>query len=75
MGSLTAISGIMAVIGPLTSAPLLALVGRLRPGDWRAGMTFFLCALPQAIALTQALRHFRKDNLQSAIISTERFGR
>jgi DHA1 family tetracycline resistance protein-like MFS transporter len=73
MGSLTAISGIMAVIGPLTSAPLLAMVGRLRPGDWRAGMTFFLCALLQAIALAQALRHFRKSDLQS--VSAERSGR
>ena len=59
MGSLTAIGGIMGVAGPLTGTPLLALIGHLRPRDWREGITFFLCAFLQAIALALALRHFR----------------
>ena len=74
MGSLTAISSIMGVIGPLTSAPMLAFVGHLHPRDWRAGMTFFLCAFLQAIALVQAMRHFRKTTVQAAEIATEQAG-
>jgi len=74
MGSLTAINGIMGVIGPLTSAPLLAFVGHLHPRDWRAGITFFLCAFLQAIALVQAMRHFRKTTVQTAEIATEQAG-
>ena len=74
MGSLSAISSIMGVIGPLTGAPLLALVARLHPRDWRAGITFFLCAFLQAIALMQASRHFRKNTVRSAEIATEQTG-
>ncbi len=74
MGSLTAISSIMGVIGPLTSAPMLAFVGHLHPRDWRAGITFFLCAFLQAIALVQAMRHFRKTTVQAAEIATEQAG-
>jgi DHA1 family tetracycline resistance protein-like MFS transporter len=74
MGSLTAISSIMGVIGPLTSAPMLAFVGHLHPRDWRAGITFFLCAFLQAIALVQATRHFRKTTVQAAEIATEQAG-
>jgi MFS transporter, DHA1 family, tetracycline resistance protein len=61
MGSLTAINSIMGVVGPLAGTPLLALVGRLPPTDWRVGITFFLCALLQTIALVQALRYFQKS--------------
>jgi MFS transporter, DHA1 family, tetracycline resistance protein len=74
MGSLTAISSIMGVIGPLTSAPLLAFVGHLNPRDWRAGATFYLCAILQAIALALAIRHFCKSTVQSAGIATEHEG-
>jgi MFS transporter, DHA1 family, tetracycline resistance protein len=74
MGSLTAISSIMGVIGPLTGAPLLAFVGHLHPRDWRVGITFFLCAFLQAIALVQAIRHFRKSAVQAAEIATEQAG-
>jgi MFS transporter, DHA1 family, tetracycline resistance protein len=61
MGSLTAINSIMGVVGPLAGTPLLALVGHLPPTDWRVGITFFLCALLQTIALVQALRYFQKS--------------
>ena len=64
----------MGVIGPLTGTPLLALVARLHARDWRVGMTFFLCAFLQAIALMQALRHFRKNTVRSAEIATEQVG-
>jgi MFS transporter, DHA1 family, tetracycline resistance protein len=74
MGSLTAISSIMGVVGPLTGAPLLAFVGHLHPRDWRVGITFFLCAFLQAIALVQAIRHFRKSAVQAAEIATEQAG-
>jgi DHA1 family tetracycline resistance protein-like MFS transporter len=74
MGSLSAISSIMGVIGPLTGTPLLALVARLHPRDWRVGITFFLCACLQAIALIQASRHFRKNTVRSAEIATEQTG-
>ena len=69
MGSLNAISSITGVIGPLTGAPLLALVGHLSPRDWRVGVTFFLCALLQAIALAQALRCFRKSSTEQPEIA------
>jgi MFS transporter, DHA1 family, tetracycline resistance protein len=74
MGSLSAISSIMGVIGPLTGTPLLALVARLHPRDWRVGITFFLCAFLQAIALMQASRHFHKNIVRSAGIATEQTG-
>jgi DHA1 family tetracycline resistance protein-like MFS transporter len=62
MGSLTAINSMMGVVGPLAGTPLLALVGHLPPRDWRVGITFFLCALLQTIALVQALRYFQKSS-------------
>ena len=71
-GSLTAIGGIMGVAGPLTGTPLLALIGHLRPRDWREGITFFLCAFLQAIALALALRHFR--TLHQTEIATGQVG-
>jgi len=45
------------------------LVGHLSPRDWRVGVTFFLCALLQAIALAQALRCFRKSGTEQPEIA------
>ncbi len=59
MGSLSSIGSLMGVIGPLIGTPILAKVSHLPASDWRVGITFFLCAGVQAMALVQACRRFR----------------
>lgn len=59
-GSLNAISSIMMVIAPLLGTALLARVGHLPHGDWRIGITFFLCSGVQLLALLVAIKHFRQ---------------
>jgi DHA1 family tetracycline resistance protein-like MFS transporter len=63
LGSLNSISSIMGVIAPLVGTPLLALVSGLPPTDWRAGVTFFMAAIAQGIALLQAYFHFRRTRV------------
>ena len=58
MGALSSINSIMFVIAPSIGTPLLAQVSQLPPSDWRVGITFFVCALLQGIALFVARRHF-----------------
>ena len=59
MGSLSALSSLMAVIAPMLSAPLLGVVSHLPPGDWRIGAPMYFCAALQALALLLAVTHFR----------------
>ena len=58
MGALNSINSIMFVVAPSIGTPLLAQISHLSPSDWRVGVTFFVCALLQAVALVLARRHF-----------------
>ena len=58
MGSLASINSVMFVVAPLIGTPLLAQVGDLPPSDWRIGITFFVSASLQIVALWLARRHF-----------------
>ncbi len=59
MGSLQSITSFSLVIAPYFGASVLAQVGGLPHGDWRAGATFFISAVLQASALFAAWRYFR----------------
>ncbi len=65
-GSLNGINSIMIVIAPLIGATLLAKVGHLPREDWRLGVTFFLCAGLQMLALGMAVRLFRASRTDRA---------
>ncbi|TMH53067.1 MAG: TCR/Tet family MFS transporter [Betaproteobacteria bacterium] len=58
MGALNSIQSIMFVVAPAIGTPLLAQVSHLPPSDWKVGVTFFVSAALQAIALVVARRHF-----------------
>ena len=60
MGSVSALSSLMAVIAPIIGAPLLGLVSHLPAQDWRIGAPMFFGAALQALALLLALTHFRR---------------
>lgn len=66
MGALNSINSIMFVIAPLIGAPLLALVSRLPPSDWRIGATFYVSAALQIVALLVARRHFAARRIVAA---------
>ena len=57
MGAVSSINSVAAVLGPLMSAPLLAMVSDQPHGDWRVGAPFYLCAAIQAVAAWLGLRH------------------
>jgi DHA1 family tetracycline resistance protein-like MFS transporter len=63
MGALNSINSIMFVVAPAIGTPLLAQVSHLPPSDWRVGITFFVSAVLQAIALVLARRHFAFQRL------------
>ncbi|HEX9276084.1 MAG TPA: TCR/Tet family MFS transporter [Casimicrobiaceae bacterium] len=58
MGALNSIQSIMFVVAPAIGTPLLAQASHLQPSDWRVGVTFFVSAALQAVALVVARRHF-----------------
>ena len=66
MGALTSINSIMFVVAPAIGTPLLAQVSHLPPSDWRVGITFYVSALLQAIALVVARRHFAVQRVAPA---------
>ena len=66
MGSVAALTSLMAVIAPVVSAPLLGMVSHLAPGDWRMGLPFYFCAAMQLIGTVIAARHFRRAALRTA---------
>ena len=51
MGSLSAISSVMTVFGPIAGAGLLGLVAPFPRTDWRVGLVFFLCAGSQCAGI------------------------
>jgi DHA1 family tetracycline resistance protein-like MFS transporter len=61
MGAVASLTSLMAVVGPVLGAPLMGAVSHLPPSDWRVGAPFFFCALVQVIAMSIALRHFRRE--------------
>jgi len=63
MGALNSINSIMFVVAPAIGTPLLAQVSHLPPSDWRVGMTFYVSAVLQAVALVVARRHFAFQRL------------
>jgi DHA1 family tetracycline resistance protein-like MFS transporter len=63
MGALNSINSIMFVVAPAIGTPLLAQVSHLPPSDWRVGMTFYVSAVLQAVALVLARRHFAFQRL------------
>jgi DHA1 family tetracycline resistance protein-like MFS transporter len=70
MGSVAALSSMMAVLAPTISAPLLGIVSNRPRGDIWIGLPFFFCALLQAIGAAIAIRHFRRQrSLRLAAVS------
>ena len=61
LGAVSGLNSLMAVLAPLFSAPLLAMVSHLPKGDWRIGAPLYFCAMLQATALTLAIAHFRRE--------------
>ncbi|QBE66911.1 TCR/Tet family MFS transporter [Pseudoduganella lutea] len=59
MGSLQAINSVGVVLMPLLGGFLLAEVSHLPPSDWRIGVTFFVSAVMQVVAILVARRWFR----------------
>ena len=66
MGALSSINSIMFVVAPAIGTPLLARISHLPPSDWRVGVTFFVSAVLQAIALVLARRHFAVQRVAPA---------
>jgi MFS transporter, DHA1 family, tetracycline resistance protein len=60
LGAVSGLNSLMAVLAPLISAPLLAMVSHLPRGDWRIGAPMYFCAVLQAAALLLAVAHFRR---------------
>lgn len=59
MGSVAALNSLMAVIAPVLSAPLLAMVSHFPRGAWQIGTPLYFCAALQLGALVCAVLHFR----------------
>ena len=66
MGALNSIQSIMFVVAPAIGTPLLAQISHLPPSDWRVGVTFFVSAFLQCIALVVARRHFAVQRVARA---------
>jgi DHA1 family tetracycline resistance protein-like MFS transporter len=66
MGALSSINSLMFVFAPAIGTALLAQVSHLAPSDWRVGVTFYLSAALQAIALLLARRHFAVQRIAPA---------
>lgn len=65
MGSLQSISSAGVVVMPLLGGFLLGEVSHLPPHDWRIGVTFFVSAAMQVVAIFVARRYFRDHHLQA----------
>lgn len=59
MGSLSSINSLVMVAAPLLGTAMLAQVSHLPAQDWRLGVTFFLSAALQLVALGLAWRRLR----------------
>lgn len=51
MGSLSAVSSVMTILGPIVGSGLLAHLVTFAKTDWRVGMVFFLCAASQCFGI------------------------
>jgi DHA1 family tetracycline resistance protein-like MFS transporter len=60
MGSVAALTSLMAVIGPVIGAPLMGVVSHLPRDDWRVGAPFYFCAALQLMSMLIAVSHFRR---------------
>ena len=67
MGAVSGLQSLMAALGPVVAAPLLALVSHLPRGDWRIGAPFYFCAVLQAAALALAWWHIRVHPRDGAV--------
>jgi DHA1 family tetracycline resistance protein-like MFS transporter len=67
LGAVSGLNSLMAVLGPLIGAPLLAMVSHLPRGDWRIGAPFYFCAVLQAAALALAFVHFRRERSRRSV--------
>jgi DHA1 family tetracycline resistance protein-like MFS transporter len=66
MGALSSLNSIMFVVAPAIGTSLLAQVSHLPPSDWRVGVTFYVSAVLQLIALFVARRHFAVQRVAAA---------
>lgn len=57
-GALNSINSLMMIIAPLIGTWLLASVSHLAKDDWRMGVTFFISASLQLLAVSLAIWHF-----------------
>lgn len=58
LGASAALTSLMAVLGPVVGAPLMAAVSHLPPGDWKVGAPMYFCAALLCAAALLASRHF-----------------
>ena len=66
LGAVASLGSLMAVLAPMFGAPLLGIVSHLPKGDWRIGAPFYFCALLQAVSLYPAVRHVRRQHIETA---------
>ncbi|MBL8329686.1 MAG: TCR/Tet family MFS transporter [Rubrivivax sp.] len=60
MGAISGLNSLAAVVAPLLAGPLMAMVSRLPPADWRVGTPYFFGAALLAAAWVMAWLHFRR---------------
>jgi DHA1 family tetracycline resistance protein-like MFS transporter len=58
MGSLQSIGSLGVILMPLVGTTIIGAVSHLPRQDWRAGSSFYLCALMQVVAIVVARRYF-----------------
>jgi DHA1 family tetracycline resistance protein-like MFS transporter len=58
MGSLQSVSSLGVILMPLVGTSIIGAVSHLPSNDWRAGSSFYLCALMQVLAIVVFRRYF-----------------
>jgi DHA1 family tetracycline resistance protein-like MFS transporter len=58
MGSLQSVSSLGVILMPLVGTSIIGAVSHLPTNDWRAGSSFYLCALMQVLAIVVFRRYF-----------------
>lgn len=66
MGAVSSLNSLAAVLAPVLSAPLLAMVSHYPAHDWRVGTPMYFCAVLQAIAALLALRFLQTHHSSPA---------
>lgn len=64
-GALNAINSIMIVLAPIIGSSLLAVVSHSQTNDWRMGITFFVSASLQLLAVLIAIWHVKNNTKTS----------